>query len=232
MKWLAFSRKFHPSWHKMMKPFIESPACDLIFSHLKSRSVEGHKIMPISHNTFKAFEIPLNQIKVVILGGNPYDAYIEDITIANGLLLDCSNLKVPSYELRNFYRGIEVEVFNGLSMHYRNVESIDYLTKQGVLMLNSALTTEEDKSHEVLWEDFTTHVIEGLDELDIPIILIGSLAKTYLTSVVKSQVFTLADIPGTIGAEWDTGNVFQKVDEILEDNDKDSIMWLNVDVPF
>ena len=102
MKWLSFQRKFHKSWWRHMKNFIESPACDEIFAHLKSRAIEEHRIMPISHNTFKAFELPLDEIKVVILGGNPYDGFIDDLTVANGLFLDCSNLPAPSYELRNF----------------------------------------------------------------------------------------------------------------------------------
>ena len=233
MKWLSFSKKFHSSWHRHMKPFIEDKACDEIFAYLKSRSVEGERIMPISHNTFKAFELPLDKINVVLLGGNPYDGYIDELTVANGLYLDCSNLEVPSYELRNFYQGIENEVFNGLSLHYKDTESIDYLTKQGVLMLTSALTLEEYGTHEDLWEPFTKHVIKILDSLDVPIVFIGDQAKSYSAGISNRwRTFYLDDIPGEPSQVWDTGHVFRRVDEMLEQQEKETIMWLNIDAPF
>ena len=118
MKWLSFKRKFHESWHPHMKPFIESEACDKIFAHLKSRSALGERIMPISQNTFKAFEIPLEEVNVVILGGNPYNGYYDEVTVANGLFLDCSTIGLAAYELMNFYKGIENEIFNGLSVTF------------------------------------------------------------------------------------------------------------------
>ena len=233
MNWLSFSKKFHPSWHKHIKPFIESAECDLIFSHLKSRSNMGHKIMPISHNTFKAFEIPMEEIKVVILGGSPYNGIADGVTIANGLFLDCSHIAVPSYELRNFYRGIEIEIYNGLSLQYRDTQSIDYLTQQGVMMLNASLTTEEHTNHEEVWESFINHVMKILDSLNIPIIFIGELAKSY-SNLISNQwkITELDDIPGGPGQVWDTQGTFRKIDDVLEELNKDTVMWLNIDVPF
>jgi len=233
MNWLGFKAKFHSSWHKHMQSFIESEQCDEIFAHLKSRSSMGERIMPISHNTFKAFEIPLEEINVVILGGNPYDGYIDELTIANGLFLDCSLLNVPSYELRNFYRGLEVEIFNGLKLDYIQEQSVDYLTKQGVMMLNSALTIEEYGTHEYLWEPFTEHVMKILNELNVPIIFIGKQAQSHMKGISnKWRVFHIDDIPGEPGGDWDTGVTFRRVDELLEEQNKDTIMWLNTKVPF
>lgn len=233
MNWAAFSKKFHSSWHRAMKPFIESKECDEIFAYLKKTSSNGEKIMPISHNTFKAFQLPMEEINVVMLGGSPYDGIVDDITIANGLFLDCSTLKVPSYELRNFYRGIEIEIYNGLSLHYRDTQSIDYLTQQGVLMLNAALTVGQFSSHEDIWEPFTYHVLDILDKLDVPIIFIGKLAKVYSNLIDdKTKIFVLDDIPGGPGAVWDTKGTFRKIDDVLEDMNRETVMWLNIDVPF
>jgi uracil-DNA glycosylase len=233
MNWIGFSKKFHPSWHKHMRPFIESAECDLIFGHLKSRGSVGHRIMPISHNTFKAFQMPLGEIKVVILGGNPYDGYIKDVTLASGHFLDCSHISNPSYELQNFYKGIENELFNGLKLDYVDDQSTQYLTKQGVMMLNAALTTEEDLTHEDVWESFTKHVIKKLDTLNVPIIFIGELAQSYAAGIKdRTRTACLDDLPGTMVGDWQTGHVFEKVDEFVEENGHMPIMWLNTEVPF
>jgi len=233
MKWFSFERKFHKSWHSHMRPFIESETCDEIFALLKSRAKEGERIMPVSYNTFKAFEIPLEKINVVILGGNPYDGYLDKVTVANGLFLDCTSIGQASYELKNFYKGIEDEVFNGLKLDYIQEESIKYLTDQGVMMLNAALTVEELGTHANLWEPFTKHVMKILDGLDVPIIFIGDLAQGYRAGISnKWRTLCLEDLPGTPDGKWDTGHTFRRVDEMLEEQNKDTIMWLNTDVPF
>ena len=108
MNWFSFKQKFDPSWHKKMRPFIESKECDAIFKRLRTRGEEGALIGPTSHNTFKAFEIPMDKIKVVLLGGNPYDGFIDGKPVASGRYLDCSIIGQPSYELANFYRGLEI----------------------------------------------------------------------------------------------------------------------------
>ena len=231
MNWSSFQRKFHSSWHSKMRPFIESKECDSIFAHLKARGQEGEKIAPTSHNTFKAFEIPMDIIKVVMLGGNPYDGFIDGIPVANGLLYDCSTLEMASYELRNFNRGLEIEMYNGLSLHYTQDYSVKHLTKQGVMMLNASLTTEQYGTHSELWRPFTEHVISIISDLNVPVIMLGGLAQGYTTMKIQNRVFHIDEPAGT-PKEWDTKGTFQKVDSILEDNNQDTIMWLHIDCPF
>jgi len=55
MIWEKFKDQFHESWHAKMQSFIESEECDKIYAHLKERSKKGHKIAPLSSNTFRAF---------------------------------------------------------------------------------------------------------------------------------------------------------------------------------
>jgi len=86
MNFESFKKKFHPSWHEAIKPFIEGEECDEIFKLLKERAQSGIKIAPISHNTFKAFEIPLDSIKVVVMGSNPYDGFVDGYPVANGFI--------------------------------------------------------------------------------------------------------------------------------------------------
>jgi len=216
-----------------MKPFIESQACDKIFNFLKERSRERAVIGPTSHNTFKAFEIPMDQIKVVLLGGSPYNGFIGGKPIASGILLDCSIIEQPSYELQNFYRGLEIELFNGLNLEYdQGYYSTKYLQDQGVMMLNSTLTVEEGATHNKLWEPFMNHVMDIFVELDIPVVFMGKQAEKYTDVMGDSFLTFTLDAPSGTIKEWDTKGVFQKVDELIEESNKDSIMWLNIDVPF
>jgi len=233
MNWLSFKTKFHPSWHVKIKPFIESKECDQIFKALKQKSKDGEKLSPTSYNTFKAFEMPLNNIKVVILGGNPYDGFIDGKPVANGKYLDCSIIEQKSYELMNFYRGLELELFNGLTFNYDlNNYSTQYLQDQGVFMLTSALTIEEHGDHSQLWEPFTDFVMKIIADLDVPVLFLGEQAQRYTDRVDEDLIFTL-DEPQGVTETWDTKDVFQKIDTFLEEDKKHmAIMWLSVINPF
>jgi len=234
MNWESFKKKFHESWHPYMKAFIESEECDNIFKLLKARSAEGGKIGPSSHNTFKAFEIPLDKIKVVIMGSRPYDGFIDGYPVANGLYLDCSAIGQVSYELRNFYRGLELELYNGLKLDYLpDTHNIHYLTEQGVMMMTASLTTEDDGDHDNLWFPFTSYVMNHIfSKFNFPIILLGDNTIPYTHFILdESRVFRLDEPKGVI-SEWDTKGVFQKVDNLVTENNQDTVMWLNIECPF
>ena len=233
MNWEVFKKKFHPSWHPYLKDFVESEECDNIFKLLKARSAEGGKIGPSSHNTFKAFEIPLDKIRVVIMGSRPYDGFVDGYPVANGLYLDCSAIGQVSYELRNFYRGLELEIYNGLKLDYRpDTHNINYLTEQGVMMMTAALTTEAFGTHDTLWFPFMMTVMNIFNNKEFPIIFLGDIAIPFANFISDdTRSFRLAEPKGVI-SEWDTQGVFQKVDKQIEENNQDSIMWLNINCPF
>jgi uracil-DNA glycosylase len=231
MNWEAFKKKFHPSWHKEIKPFIESKECDEIFRLLKERSLSGEKIAPTSHNTFKAFEVPLDELKVVVLGERPYDGFVDGFPVANGIYLDCSSIQKSSYELMNFYRGLEVDLFDGLKLdHYPEAYNLKFLTDQGVMMMTAALTVEAHGTHDNLWVPFTTYVMGIIKRKNIPVIFIGE--STQYASLLNSfNVYKTEAIKGTIHS-WDTKGVFVEVNRVLEEKGKETIMWLQVEPPF
>ena len=216
MDWNNFKSKFHNSWHKEIKPFIESNECNEIYKFLKAEVAGGKQIAPASSNTFRAFLMtPLNELKCVIIGGPPYSKFENDLPTATGLFLDCSLTQKASPELDNFYKGIEKEFYNGLNLDYIQDWSLDYLAHRGVLLLNNSLTIEKDETigHEKLWKPFIDHIIDLATRKKIPIIFI--------------DVNELR-----IGKEWDTKNVFSIANKQIEDNFETSIMFLNIDVPF
>lgn len=239
MKWEKFADQFHESWHIKMKPFIESNECDAIYEFLKKETKRGKKIAPLSSNVFRAFkETSLDDLKVVMIGMCPYHTMKNGMAVADGLLMGCSITNALQPSLEQFYGALERELHSGLNLKYEKMPDVSYLAKQGVLMLNAALTTEINKagSHIALWEPFTKYLFEHvLDTAGVPFIFLGKDAAKYERYVPPfTWSFTLSH-PASASyknTDWDTEGVFGKVSQILKENNNYEIMWLYEEPPF
>ena len=235
MNWEKFKNKFHPSWHKHMKTFIESNECNEIYKFLKMESERGKSITPSSTNLYRPFlETPLNDIKCIILGDTPYLGEFDGVPVADGFLLSCgvTNKILPA--LSNFYMGIEMELHNGLNLSYYESPNVDHLAEQGVLMLNTSLTTESSnsKAHTKLWIPFIEYLIKNVFTItNVPIILLGDASR--FKECCTFQYLEL-EHPKNVnkGSTWDTKGVFTKVNKIIKENNNFKIKWLYDDVPF
>jgi len=238
MKWENFKEQFHESWHGKMQPFIESAECDAIYEFLKKDAKRGKKIAPLSSVTFRCFkETSLNDLKVVMLGMCPYHTFVNGQPVADGLLMGCTSTGKLQPSLDKFYDGVEKDLHNGLHLKYDKTPDVSYLAKQGVLMLNAALTTEMNKagSHIELWEPFTKYLFEEVINLSgVPVMFLGKDAAKYKKYTNPfAWTFTLSH-PASASyknTDWDTEGAFTKVNKVLKDNNNFEIMWL-YDVPF
>ena len=239
MNWNNFKNQFHPSWHAKMRPFIESEQCDKIYAYLKAESKRGKRVAPLSMHVWRCFlETPLDDLKVVLVGLCPYHTLKNDVPVADGLLMGCSITEQLQPTLDQFYTGIEKEYYNGLNFDIIKDPDVSHLAHQGVLMFNAALTTEINKagSHLDIWEPFVKYLFEEvINHLGIPIVFLGKDAAKY-TKYTSSltHVFELSHPASAAykNSEWDTEGVFSKVDELLEKNNKFSVQWVPIDVPF
>lgn len=239
MNFDKFKHQFHPSWHNKIKPFIESKECDKIYEFLKKESKRGKKIAPDSRNTYRAFlETPLNEVKVVLLSYCPYHTFTyEHVPVADGLAFSCSITNKLQPSLEKFYEGIEDDLYNGLNLNYDKNPDLSYLAKQGVLLLNSALTVEANKagSHQDTWHSFTKYVIEEcLAYTGVPIVLIGKDAQIferYMTPLTHGYIFKIEhpSFAARSHAQWETQGVFKKINIILKQCNNFTINWLNED---
>lgn len=238
MNWEKFKDQFHPSWHRHIQPFIESEACDNIYKYLKSESQRGKKIAPLSNNVYRCFqETSYDDLKVVMMGMCPYHTFKSGTPVADGLLMGCSVTRVLQPTLEKFYGGIETEVYKGLCVHCGKDPDVSYLAKQGVLMLNAALTTEMNKagSHIELWEPFTKYLLEEVINLaGVPIIFLGKDAakyKKYTNPFAPTFTLTHPAAASYKQTDWDPEGVFIQVNKILKDNNDFEIHWL-LESPF
>lgn len=232
MNFESFKDKIHESWHDVLRPFIESEACDKIYAFLKSESRRGKTIVPQSHDVWRCFkETPLPDVKVVIVGMCPYHTMTKkgDI-VADGLLMGCSYTGYLQPTLEQFYKGIEAELYNGEETERK--PDVSYLAHQGVLMFNAALTTELNKAgaHQKLWEPFVEYLFEKVFQFSgIPFIFLGKdAAKTanYLTGFDWQFPVSHPASASYKNTEWSTEGVFTKVDQLIQENKKTQIKWL------
>lgn len=124
-------------------------------------------VYPSKDNIYKAFELtPLNKVKVLILGQDPY----HNVNQAHGLSFSVlpSQTKLPP-SLKNIYKELE----DDLGCYIPNNGFLEKWAKQGVLLLNTVLTVREHEanSHKGKgWEKFTDAVISILNKQDRPIV--------------------------------------------------------------
>lgn len=122
---------------------------------------------PNYENIFNAFKYtPLDSVKAVILGQDPY----HDVNQAHGLSFSVLCSKLPP-SLQNIYKEME----NDLGVLLMQDGNLEYLARQGVLLLNTVLTVRahEANSHKDKgWEILTDNVIRLLNEQQRPIVFI------------------------------------------------------------
>lgn len=241
MNWKKFERFFEPDWGKKIKGFIESKDCDEIYKYLKERAKDGHKILPESKDTFKSFLItPYESVHTIFLFIDPYPWIKDGVIVANGLPLDCSNTGIIQPTLESFYEGIEDDIFNGLNLNWEKYAGTDYLSNQGILLLNAALTVEENKpgSHFDLWKPFTKYLFEEIFtnyNKGLIIVLCGKPTHYYERFINPLQHYIIkVESPSVAvgkGRKWRHEGVFSRINRILLDNNNITIDW-TTDLPF
>ena len=183
-------------------------------------------ILPASSKWFNALTTTdLDQVKVVILGQDPYPTPGH----AHGLCFSVMpDVKPIPKSLVNIYKELESDL--GIVNSNGNLQS---WADQGVLLLNSVLTVEAGKanSHQGQgWEKFTDRVIEILNEQTSPIVFVlwGAYAQKKGAIVNNSQHLVLrSPHPSPLSAYrgFFGSKPFSKVNNFLTKNSKEPINW-------
>lgn len=128
---------------------------------------ENGTCFPKREEIFRAFQLtPLDKIKVVIIGQDPY----HEVNQAHGLAFSVLSPKLPK-SLINIYKEME----DDLGVKLNQDGNLEYLARQGVLLINTVLTVREGQadSHKNRgWEIFTDDLIKEINNIDRPIVFI------------------------------------------------------------
>lgn len=155
----------HPSWNFIIPMLEEQP-----LKKLNNEIIPHISINPDVHDIFRVFEQPMKNVKVVILGQDPY----PNPKYATGYAYAIpEGLKSPPT-----LNAIKAEVYSSVN---GNAELLKWV-EQGVLLLNTALTVERGKpgSHLNYWRPFMQRVISTLSEQHPCIwMLWGNHAQSY-----------------------------------------------------
>lgn len=165
---------------------------------LLKKAVSYHKTLcPLPRNVFKAFKLcSFNNLKVVILGQDPYCNYTNGVPVATGIAF--ANSRDTKEE--NYSPSLEKlkESFIDYTIPHRLVNfdiSLEKLEAQGVLLLNAALTCEKGKigSHLLMWRPFIIKFLSILSFKvpDITYVLLGSTAQSFRPYIKASDEFII-----------------------------------------
>lgn len=234
IEWKSIENKLG-DWATYFKPFYDIGGFEDIYLELRKQG-KTLKLLPESKDLFKAFELcPVKDFKCVLLGMDPYPMVSQGIVVADGLAFSCSYTKKEQPSLKLIYDAIEIDICDGFSLTMLRDTDLTSWAKQGVLLLNSALTTVEGKpgAHKELWRPFMTFFFEEvlLHFSGIPLIFMGKQAQEYNKNLKN---FHLLNLEHPIASayqkrEWNHENMFSWVNNILKQTNQE-IDW--VKLPF
>ena len=169
-------------WLEPLKPEFSKPYYKKLYQTV-NEEYRTHQIFPPADDIFNAFALtPLHEVKVVILGQDPY--HVEGQ--AHGL---CFSVK-PDVEIPPSLVNIYKELQDDCGCEIPNNGYLTKWAKQGVLLLNTVLTVRahQANSHRGIgWEEFTDAAIRVLNEQDRPMVFIlwgrpAQMKKSMLTN--------------------------------------------------
>ena len=154
-------------WLEALKPEFGKEYYRKLFKTV-GEEYQSRKIFPAPDDIFNAFHFtPLDQVKVVILGQDPY----HNDGQAHGL---CFSVK-PDVDIPPSLVNIYQELHEDCGCYLPNNGYLEKWAKQGVLLLNTVLTVRahQANSHRGIgWEEFTDAAIRILDEQDRPMVFL------------------------------------------------------------
>lgn len=205
-------------WSTKLRGFIQSSDFDKILDVLYKLRESGKRFTPPIKHVFRAFEeCPLSNLKVIMIGQDPYPHF----GVADGLAFSCSNTSKPQPSLKNIFEAIDSTVYD--NEHREHNVDLTRWANQGVLLLNSALTCEIDKagSHHFVWKDFIAYTMDMLNYTDSGLIfvLMGKQAQELESMIGEHHHIIKVSHPASAAytkTVWDCDNMFNTCNTIIE----------------
>jgi uracil-DNA glycosylase len=218
--------KIEPGWKELLKEEFAKPYFIQIPTHLKTEKEQGKKIYPPGSLIFNAFDTtPIEKVKVVILGQDPYHGPGQ----AHGLCFSVPFSISPPPSLINIFK----ELHDDIGVPIPNHGNLTHWAQQGVFLLNASLTVRsgEPMSHSKIgWAEFTDTVIKKISATKkyVVFLLWGKFAQEKRILIDESKHFVLkAAHPSPLSAHAGFLGCrhFSKTNEYLIKKGIDPIDW-------
>lgn len=224
--------RLEDSWKAVLGAEFSRPYMGELKAFLQREKADGKHIFPKGSEYFRALDLtPLDEVKVVILGQDPYHGAGQ----AHGLCFSVQpGVRIPP-SLVNIYKEMQSDLGIPPARH----GFLEHWARQGVLLLNSVLTVEEARaaSHQGQgWEQFTDAVIRAVNEECeyVVFILWGSYAQKKAAFVDRSRHLVLkAPHPSPLSAHngFFGSRHFSQANDYLIAQGRNSIEWQLPETP-
>lgn len=213
-------------WGQLLKEFLQSTTGGELLARLKSEA-DSHQLFPPAGAVFRALELtPPEQVRVVILGQDPYHGAGQ----ADGLAFSVPNGVTRPPSLRNILR----ELQDDLGVSIPTSFDLSRWAKQGVLLLNTTLTVRQDNagSHRGFgWETLTDIVIQRVNDLPMSVVFVmwGKDAEKKLSRVDRQRHLAICSPhPSPLSAHrgFFGSRPFSRANEFLAAHGRDTIDWV------
>ncbi|WP_298623777.1 uracil-DNA glycosylase [uncultured Legionella sp.] len=214
------------TWSDILGDEKKQPYFKSILQFLAEEAKVGKVIYPASDELFNAFkETPYDKVKVIILGQDPYHGPGQ----AHGLSFSVKPGVKPPPSLKNIFKELETDLNLPIPAH----GCLQKWAKQGVLLLNTSLSVEQNtpQSHaKIGWITFTDTVIRKLNNHPQPLVFLlwGAHAKNkgVLINDKKHLVLTAAHpSPFSVHQGFFGCRHFSKANAFLKANAREPIDW-------
>ena len=219
-------------WTLRLKNTLISEEFDKLYDFLENER-RYFTIYPSTNaEIFRAFTLtPFQYVRIVIIGQDPYHDGSAD-----GLAFSNRHSTTPSPSLRSIFDELEREYpQNNPWRHAKPVLDLERWAKQGVLLLNTALTVRKSQpnSHAIQWEFFTQAVLNALNtgHSGLVYMLWGEKAKSF-KPYINDRVHHVIEAahPASVvygNKSWINNGCFLKANQTLMSMNNIEIDWLH-----
>lgn len=212
-------------WLKPLSPEFKKPYYRQLYQTVL-QAYQTQQVFPPADEIFSAFELtPLSEVKVVILGQDPY----HNVGQAHGLCFSVKPGVEPPPSLKNIYKELQED----LGCYIPDNGYLVKWARQGVLMLNTVLTVQAHRANShrgIGWEEFTDAAIRVLNAQDRPMVFMlwgrPAQAKARMLNNPRHLILTAAH-PSPLSAYngFFGCRHFSRANQFLEENGMSPIDW-------
>lgn len=211
-----FFESMDPSWQRLLMPSRE------LLDQIEQELIDAQNLTPNRNQVMRAFELPVGQVRVLLLGQDPYptDGMACGFAFAN-----TPGTKTPQ-SLKNLMKELQSDL-PGISTS----ADLARWSSQGVMLLNSALTTEIGNSgaHQNLWRKFIEGAVSALDQTKegkLVCMCLG-LEANKLANFIELGDVVYAPHPSPLSAHrgFFGSKIYSRVNKLLSDQGQEPIDW-------
>lgn len=211
-------------WQNKLKMFMLSSDFKDIIDNLANEVAQGRRFTPPLKEAFNGIiKCPYDSLKVVMIGQDPY----PKLGVADGIAFSCSHNEIPQPSLRMFHLALK-----DFDPDYEPFTDLTPWVDQGILMLNTALTTEIGKpgTHQKIWQNFTAEILNHLSKAkpNLVYVFFGKKAQEWEDFVPSNAVKIKVAHPAAAvytGGVWNHNNVFPDISKAVKEIFDYDIEW-------